>query len=158
MIFGVRTVIGQEKVVAEILENKTKLEGLAIPSIALIDGLKGYLVIEAENEGEIKKLTYKAPNIRGLVKGQLQIQELDHFFEVKAMTSGFARGDTVELTSGAFKGEKARIIRVDEGKEKITVEIIESAVPIPITVDASQVRLIEKQDKEEAKETTGAKV
>ena len=144
MIFGIRTVIGQEKVVADILKQKAIKEHLNIASIAIIDNLRGYIVIEAVNEPEAKKLIYKVPNARGLVKGALDISELDHFFETKAMTSGFARGDTIELTGGAFKGEKARVIRIDEGKEKITVEIIEAAVPIPITVSASQVRLLQK--------------
>ena len=70
---------------------------------------------------------------------------------VKPLTAGIERGDTVELTSGAFKGEKAKVIRVEVGKEKITVEIIEAVVPIPITVDASSVRVVAKEGKVEEK-------
>ena len=77
-------------------------------------------------------------------------EEIQHFLEVKPMTAGIERGDIVELTSGAFKGEKAKVIRVDEGKEKITVEIIEATVPIPITVNAANVRTVAVQ-KEEGK-------
>lgn len=142
MMYGVRTTIGQEKIVADALRVKMKKEGEDIYSLTMIDGLRGYIVIEARDEAEVKKLTYKAPHIRGVIAGEMKLDELEHFFETKSLTKGIERGDTVELTSGAFKGEKARVIRVDEGKEKITVEIIEAAVPIPITVDASNVRLI----------------
>lgn len=145
MLFGVRTTIGQEKIVSDIIQSKLKSEGEEIYSIAIIDSLRGYILIEAPNEAEVKKLIYKAPHIRGLVKGQMKIEEIQHFLEVKPLTAGIERGDTVELTSGAFKGERARVIRVDSGKDKITVEIIEAVVPIPVTVDASSVRIVAKQ-------------
>lgn len=145
MLFGVRTTIGQEKIVSDIIQSKLKSEGEEIYSIAIIDSLRGYLLIEAPNEAEVKKLIYKAPHIRGLVKGQMKIEEIQHFLEVKPLTAGIERGDTVELTSGAFRGERARVIRVDPGKDKITVEIIEAVVPIPVTVNASSVRIVAKQ-------------
>ncbi len=144
MLFGIRTTIGQEKIVAENLANKMKKAPEKVYSVAVIDGLKGYLVIEAESEAELRKMVYKTPHIRGIVAGVIRPEEIEHFFETKSLTQGIERGDIVELTSGAFKGEKARVIRVDESKEKITVEIIEAAVPIPVTVDASSIRIIQK--------------
>ena len=145
MLFGVRTTIGQEKVVAELLQGKIRLTGSNVSAVAVIDTLRGYLMIEANDEAEVRKLIYKAPHVRGMVKGMMTLAEIQHFLEVKPMTSGIERGDIVELTSGAFKGEKAKVIRIDESKEKITLEIIEAAVPIPITVDASSVRVIKEQ-------------
>ncbi|HEX2065409.1 MAG TPA: transcription elongation factor Spt5, partial [Candidatus Thermoplasmatota archaeon] len=55
-----------------------------------------------------------------------------------------AEGDIVELVSGPFRGEKAKVTRVDDTKEEITVELIESMVPIPITVKGEHVRVLEK--------------
>ena len=148
MLFGIRTTIGQEKVVADVLEAKLKKEQQDIWAITYVDSLRGYLVIEAPDEAEVRKLVYKAPHVRGMVKGEMSIEEIEHFLETKPMTAGIERGSIVELTSGAFKGEKAKVIRVDEGKEKITVEIIEAAVPIPITVNASNVRVVGDVQKE----------
>ena len=144
MLFGIRTTIGQEKIVAETLGNKMKKAQEKVSAIAVIDGLKGYLVVEAESEAELRKLVYKTPHVRGIVAGVIRPEEIEHFFETKSLTQGIVRGDIVELTSGAFKGEKAKVLRVDESKDKITVEIIEAAVPIPVTVDASSIRMIQK--------------
>jgi len=47
---------------------------------------------------------------------------------------GIAEGDIVELIAGPFKGEKARVQRIDEGKDQVTVELYEATVPIPVTV------------------------
>lgn len=144
MLFGIRTTIGQERIVAETLSSKMKRATEKVSSIAVIDNLKGYIIVEAESEADIRKLVYKTPHVRGIIAGIIRPEEIEHFFETKSLTQGIERGDIVELTSGAFKGEKARVIRVDESKEKITVEIIEAAVPIPVTVDASSVRMIQK--------------
>lgn len=152
MLFGVKTTIGQEILIAEMLEAKIHREKEDILSITIIPGIRGYLLIEAENETEIKKLLYKAPHVRGLIGGEVRLDEIAHFFEMKSMTQGVERGDIVEITSGAFKGEKARVIRIDSSKDKITVEIIEAAVPIPVTVDAASIRVLQRRDEAGKKE------
>ena len=58
--------------------------------------------------------------------------------------TGIAEGNIIEIISGPFKGEKARVQRIDESKEEVTVELIEAMVPIPITVRGDHVRVLEK--------------
>ena len=53
------------------------------------------------------------------------------------------RGDIVEITGGPFKNEKGKITRVDEAKEEVTLELLEAAIPIPITVSIDSVRVLE---------------
>jgi len=142
MLYGVKTTIGQEKVIADLLLHKQKTENANIYSISILDNLRGYLIIEADDETEVRKLTYRVPHVRGIVKGAIKLEEIEPFLESKPMTAEIERGMIVEITSGAFKGEKAKVIRVDENKDKITVEIIEAAVPIPITVNASNIRIV----------------
>jgi len=50
MIFPVRTTVGQEQLVVDILSAKIAKEELNIYSIAVVPGLKGYILIEADNE------------------------------------------------------------------------------------------------------------
>ena len=49
------------------------------------------------------------------------------------------------MTSGPFKDEKAKVVRIDEAKEDVVLELIEAAVPIPVTVKGDQIRLIQKE-------------
>jgi len=147
MLYGVRTTIGQETLVAEMLEGKVEREHENIASIAVIPGLKGYVILETDDENELRKLLYKAAHVRGLIDGELAFGELEHFFETKSVTKGIERGNIVEITSGAFKGEKARVIRIDSAKDKITVEIVGATVPIPVTVDAGFIRVLQRGDK-----------
>jgi len=50
--------------------------------------------------------------------------------------------------SGPFKGDMARVKRVNEAHEEITVEILEAVVPIPVTVRGDMVRVLDKESSE----------
>ena len=56
-------------------------------------------------------------------------------------------GNIVEVIAGPFKGEKARVQRIDESKEEVTVELFEAMVPIPITVRGDHVSVLERGEK-----------
>jgi transcriptional antiterminator NusG len=86
------------------------------------------------------------PHAKAVVKGASSIAEVQHFLAPKPVVTGISEGDIVELISGPFKGEKARVKRVDVSKEEITVELFEAMVPIPITVRGDHVRVLSKDD------------
>ncbi len=144
-LYSVRTTIGQEKSASKSLRDESEKEGAEIYSVTAIDRLRGYLIVEAESDGEIERVIRGIKHIRGVIEQEMDIDQINHFLEQKPLTSEIKRGDIVELTSGAFKREKAKVKRIDKANEKITVEILEAEVPIPLTVDASDVRVIPSQ-------------
>ena len=81
---------------------------------------------------------------RGLVAGETTLKEVEPLLVPKITVEGFVEGAIVELISGPFKGEKARVKKIDQAKEEITVELIEAVVPIPVTVRGDHVRMLEK--------------
>jgi len=56
--------------------------------------------------------------------------------------------DTVEIISGPFKREQAKITRIDKQKEEVVVELLEAAVPIPITLKMDSVKVIRRESDE----------
>ena len=56
-------------------------------------------------------------------------------------------GDVVEVIGGPFKGEKGKVTRYDKVKRELTVELLEVAVPIPITISVEFIRVLEKAGK-----------
>ena len=142
MIYTIRTTVGQERITADLLRNKLQREKEEVFAIAVIDNVRGYLFVEAPNEGEVRKLIYNVPHMKGVVAGGVDLSEVSKFFEEKALTVDINKGDIVELIAGPFKGEKARVIRVDDAKDKLTLELLEAAVPIPITMNAASIRVI----------------
>jgi len=146
MIFTIRTTVGQERIVADLLKSKQTKAEQEIHSLVVVDNLRGYIFVEAPNEAEVRKLIYNVPHLKGLVPGGVDLTEVGHFFEDKSLTVDIHKGDLVELTSGPFKGEKAKVVRVDEAKDKITLELVEATVPIPVTMDASAIRVITQKN------------
>ncbi len=62
------------------------------------------------------------------------------------------KNDIVEIISGPFKREKAKVTRIDQQKEEVIVELLESAIPIPITVKLDAVKVIRRESEEEPEE------
>jgi len=145
MIFPVRTTVGQEQLVVDILSSKIAKEDLNIYSIAVVPGLKGYILIEADNEITLRRGITDTPHIKGsgIVKGAVNIEELSSLLESKPLMKTLTEGQNVEIISGPFKGEKAKITRVNQAKEEVTVELLEAAVKIPVTIKAENIKVIQ---------------
>ena len=79
------------------------------------------------------------------MKSQITMEEVKRFLKPKPIISSIQKGSVVELVSGPFKGERARVVRLDESREEVVLELVEAAVPIPVTVKADQIRIIKKE-------------
>ena len=69
-----------------------------------------------------------------LEPGEAPLRDILPYLEPKAVTSGIEVECIVEIVTGAFKGEKARVTSVSETKEEVSMELYEQ--PIPMTQDA----------------------
>ena len=147
-IFAYRVIAGQEKIVMEMLSKKVKNEKLPIYAIVHFDDMKGYMIVEAENEMAVRNAGMRIPHIKGVLDRPLKISDLEPMMAAaaKPMSHVVSKGDIVELISGPFKGEKARVIRIDDNKVELTVELTEVAVPIPVTIKANTIRLRQKAE------------
>lgn len=145
-IYAVRTTIGQEKNVADMITTRTGKEGFGIYSVLVPYEIKGYIMVETLNKTEIEKSLKGVSHARGIVAGEIGIGEIEKFFEPKPMVTKVDTGDIVELITGPFKGEKARVVRVDLKKEEITVELFEATVPIPVTIRGDSIKVVRKEE------------
>ncbi|MCD4702887.1 MAG: transcription elongation factor Spt5 [Methanosarcinaceae archaeon] len=145
-IFVVKTTANQERTVAGLLAQVARKDQLDIRAILSPDELKGYVLLESPDSGAVEQVIEKVPHARTVVKGKSSIDEIMHFLTPKPTVTGITEGGIIEITSGPFKGEKARVKRVDEGHEEITVELFDAVVPIPITIRGDTVRVLRKED------------
>lgn len=146
MIFTIRVTSGQEKIISEILMKKSRAEKLDVYAIVYMEAIKGYLFVEAPEENTVVKLIQKVKHVKGFLKKPVTMEEFEKLIKATkkpALTIEIA--DVVEMISGPFKGERARVTQIDEGKDEITVELLEVAVPIPVTVKGKMVRLFQKK-------------
>jgi len=144
-IYALKTTINQEKAVGDTIAYKAKKHKVGVVAVLSPPELRGYVLIEAFDRDALEKLIKGVPHARGLVAGETALTEVEHFLTPKPAVAGIAEGDIVELVAGPFKGERARVQRIDAAKEEITVELFEAMVPIPVTVRGDNVRVLQKK-------------
>jgi len=151
MLYAYRVTAGQESIVADLLHEKIKKDKAkepdkrgfkALKALIISPKLKGYLIVESSDELEARKLITNVPHVKGALHRSMAIGDVAELLESKAAEIVLNRGDLVEISSGAFKGEKAKVVRIDRDKDELTVELIEVAVPIPVTIKMNTIRVI----------------
>ena len=76
--------------------------------------------------------------------GEAPLADILPYLEPKAVTSGIEVGCIVEIISGAFKGEKARILSVSDSKEEVSMELYDQPIPMTVNMRGDHVRVIER--------------
>jgi transcriptional antiterminator NusG len=144
-VFIVRTTIGQETNVAALLEAQARNKKLPIKAVLVPDGVRGYVFVEATEHRVVEQAVSGIAHVRGGTIGRITEKEIDTYLVPKKPTEGLGIGDIVEITGGPFKGEKARVGKIDGEKEEVVLELLETPYnPIPVKVRADYVRIVEK--------------
>lgn len=143
LYFIIRVTASQEKITADILQNKISKINSSIYSIVMPYGMRGYIIVEAENEIVCRELILNEPHVKGMLPTPLSEEELTKMLAAKQQVQEISVNDTVEFFAGPFKGYKAKVVKVDSAKEEITVELMDVAVPIPITTKSNMAKIIE---------------
>lgn len=141
-IFAVRTIGGRERSTAKRLAVRAKNEGIKVGAILVPSELKGYLLVEIEDLVPLRQLVGEMRYVRGVLRKEVNPDRIKHFLKPKPIIENIEVGDTIEIVSGPFKGEKAKVKRIDKSKDELTVEIAEAAVPIPVTIKADSIRIL----------------
>jgi transcriptional antiterminator NusG len=140
-LFAIRTTGGQEKVVMNLLETRSKMNKINIQSVLLVDDLKGYIVIEALDPSAAYQAIEGVRHIRGQLRGELEFKDVEGYLIKKSTVTLLQVDKVVEITGGPFKGMKATVTRVDYEKEEATVVLLDASYQLPVTVDANYLKL-----------------
>lgn len=151
-LYVVRTTIGQEKGIAHVISGRVSKRQVNLKAILVPEPLKGYIFIEARSSREVELAIAGIPHIKGIIPGKILLQEIEHILVPRPPTQDLEIGDIVEITGGPFKGERARVIRIDAPKDEITLELFEAPSPIPVRVHADFLRIVERGEREELEE------
>jgi transcription elongation factor SPT5 len=150
-IFPVKTTGGQEKTVATFVATRAKQKNKPIYAVLALDTWKGYVLFESANSQAVDEAIQGFKHVRSKIPGMMQYQDIEKFLVTKSMVAELNEGDTVEIVAGPFKTMRAKISRVEKEKQEITVVLIDTAFAMPITIDASYVRIVEKAKPEQPK-------
>ena len=148
-IFGLRTSANRESQVMDFVASNAKKKKLNVYSVIQPHGMRGYIFLEAATRVDAEQAAFNVPYARGILKKQIEYKEIEHMLEQVKREVNMQKNDICEIISGPFKREKAKITRIDKTKEEVVVELLESAVPIPITVKMDSVKVIRRESEEE---------
>jgi transcription termination/antitermination protein NusG len=138
--FAIRTTGGQERIVANLLQTRANTKKLQIRSIIVLDGFKGYMIVEAPDSNAAYEALAGIRHVRGQIRGDLPFKDIEGYLVKKPVVSELSTNDTVEVIAGPFKSMKAKITRVDYEKQEATVVLLDSPYQIPVTVDANYLK------------------
>lgn len=150
-IFALRTTANREEQVLDFITSNVEKKGIDVYSIISPHGMRGYIFIEAKDRQSAEESFQGVPYARGLLPNLVRYEEIEHMLEQVKKEVNIQKNDIVEIISGPFKREQAKVSRIDQQKEEVIVELLESAIPIPITVKLDAVKVI-RRESEESKE------
>lgn len=143
-VFTLRTTSNREDQVIDFISSNVKKKNIHVFSLIRPHDLSGYIFVEAENREAAEESSFKVPYARGVLPQAIEYKEIAHMVEEVKTQVNIQKGDIVEIISGPFKREQAKVARVDQTKEEVVVELLEAAVPIPITVKLDSVKVIRR--------------
>ncbi|KAL4581502.1 hypothetical protein LXL04_006023 [Taraxacum kok-saghyz] len=126
-LWMVKCAIGHEREVAVCLMQKCidRSSELQIRSAIALDHLKNYIYIEADKEAHVKEACKGMRNIYTGSKILLvPIKEMTDVLSVESKAIDLSRDTWVRMKIGTYKGDLAKVVDVDNVRQKVTVKLI----------------------------------
>lgn len=143
--YSVKTTASHEQTVVDMILNKANDEVVA--GLAP-ENMRGYVLLESTNPSEIERVIEEVPHAQKLLRGEASEKEVLDFLSPTSDVENVAEGDLVEMTDGPYQGEKATVQKIDRNNSRVTVELQEATVPIPIEMAGNNVRRLDSEERD----------
>lgn len=144
-IFAIRTTVGQERNVARLLMNRIDESSGEISSIFILPALRGYVFVEGVDKDKVALATQGVMHVKSRPVTAVTIDELKHHIVERPVIDMINEGVLVEVIAGPLRGVTGKVLRVDRQKNSVTIELIESTYPLPISVPARHLRPVQQK-------------
>jgi transcription termination/antitermination protein NusG len=146
MIFIIKVTTNKEERVIDMIAERVNKKSLNVFSILRPHGLRGYILLEAEDRESAEESAFDLPYVKGIIGKTINYEEIKNMVEPSATTISIKEGDIVEMISEPFKKEKAKVLRIDKQKEEVVVSLLGAVVPLPVTVKIDNVKVIRREE------------
>ena len=127
-LWMVKCAIGHEQEVVVCLMQKCIDKGseLNIRSAIALDHLKGYVYVEADKEAHVKEACKGLRNIFASQKGMPKLVPIKEMTDVLSVENKAKAMDLcwVRIKNGTYKGDLAKVVNVDNVRQRVTVKLI----------------------------------
>ena len=149
MIFIIKVITNKEERATEMIAERAEKKNINVFSVTRPHGLRGYILLEAEDRESAEEAVFNLPYIKGIIGKTISYEEIKNMVEPSVKAVSIKEGDIVEMIGATFKGEKAKVLRVDKKKEEVVVSLLGAAVAFPVTVKLDNVKVIRREDEED---------
>ncbi|HJZ18630.1 MAG TPA: transcription elongation factor Spt5 [Candidatus Nanoarchaeia archaeon] len=149
MIFIIKVITNKEERAIEIISERAEKKNLNVFSVSRPHGLRGYIILEAEDKESAEEAVFNLPYIKGIIGKTIEYEEIKGMVEPSVKAISIKDGDIVEMIGSTFKGEKAKVLRVDKQKEEVVVSLLGAVVSFPVTVKLDNVKVIRREGEED---------
>ncbi len=148
MIFIIKVTTNKEERAVEMIADRAKKKNLNVYSVLKPHGLRGYIILEAEERESAEEAAFNLPYVKGIIGKTVDYAEIEGMVQPSVETVSIEEGDIVEILSEPFKREKGKVQRIDKQKEEVVVSLLGAAVPLPVTIKLDNVKVIRRESEE----------
>jgi len=148
MIFIIKVTTNKEERALDMISERAEKKNIKIYSVSRPHGLRGYILLEAEDRDSAEEAVYNLPYVKGIIGKTLNYEEIDNMIKPSIETISIQEGDLVEIIAEPFKKEKAKVLRIDKQKEEVVISLLGAVVPLPVTVKIDNVKVIRREEEE----------
>jgi transcription termination/antitermination protein NusG len=149
MIFVIKVTTNKEESAVDLITDRIEKKNLNVFSVLKPHGLRGYILLEAEDRESAEEAVFNLPYVKGIIGKTLTYEEIKNMVETSTAPVSIKEGDIVEIISEPFKKEKAKVLRVDEQKGDVVVSLLGALVQLPVTIKIDNVRAVRREDQED---------
>ena len=149
MIFIIKVTTNKEERAVDMIAERITKKDLNVFSVSRPHGLRGYVLLEAEDRDSAEEAVFNLPYVKGIIGKTIGYAEIKNMVEPSMESITIREGDIIEMIGTSLKGEKAKVTRIDKQKEEVVVSLLGAVVPLPVTVKLDNVKVIRREEDEE---------
>ena len=149
MIFIIKVITNKEERAVEMIAERVEKKSLNVYSVSRPHGLRGYILLEAEDRESAEESVFNLPYIKGIIGKTISYEEIKTMVEPSVVSVSIKEGDIVEMIGETLMGVTAKVLRDDKEKEEVIVSLLGAAVSFPVTVKIDNVKVIRREDMED---------
>ncbi len=131
--------------VALVFAERVQVMGLDVRSIIVPAGMKGYVIVELGDPGDLYDLIRGVRNVKRRRPLLMKQEEVLKLAKPVVEIPELKRNQIVEIIGGPFKGMRGRVVEVYESRGEVDLVLLESEFHMVITVPIEQVKPAETE-------------
>ncbi len=149
MIFIIKVTTNKEERAVDMISDRASKKELNVFSVLRPHGLRGYVLLEAEDRESAEEAVFNLPYVKGIIGKTIGYEEIKNMVEFSAENIIIKEGDIVEIIGSTLKGEKAKVSRIDKQKGEVVVSLLGAMVQLPVTIKLDNLKVIRREEQEE---------